>query len=65
MSSLDEAQALVTAVQAWADRLGTPVCLVVGTEPPIVLECGDSATRQHLRSLLVTTPKEADYGYSG
>lgn len=60
MSPVDEAAALVTAVQSWAERADTPVLLVIGTEPPTVLECGGPAARARLRALVLSLPEEGE-----
>lgn len=62
MPSREEAQALVAAVQAWAERTDTPVMLVIGAEPPTVLACGTAADRARLRACLLATTKEDDHG---
>lgn len=62
MSSREAMQALVAAVQAWAERTDTPVMLVIGAEPPTVLACGTAADRARLMACVMATTKEDDHG---
>ena len=58
----DEITALVTAVQAWAERTNIPVLLVVGAEPPTVLEGGTPAERARMRAVVTGLEKEETHG---